>query len=153
FPRGERALFLPQKPYIPIATLRAAVAYPDAPETYSEDAITAALVDVGLEHLAGRLDEEQHWSQQLSGGEQQRLAFARALLVKPGWLFMDEASSALDETSEAKLYGMLVERLPDTALVSIAHRSTIARFHDRRLDFAGDGAHATLTPLPGIAAA
>ena len=151
FPKGERLLFLPQKPYIPIATLRAAVAYPDAAETYSDDAIRAALVDCGLPHLVDRLDEEAHWSQQLSGGEQQRLAFARALLVKPRWLFMDEASSALDEDSESKLYGMLIERLPQTALVSIAHRTTIARFHDRRLDFAGDGAHAELTPIPAAA--
>ncbi len=153
FPKGERLLFLPQKPYIPIATLRAAVAYPDAPETYSEDAIKSALVDVGLAHLVDRLDEDQHWSQQLSGGEQQRLAFARALLVKPRWLFMDEASSALDETSEARLYGMLVERLPTTALVSIAHRSTVAPFHDRQLAFAGDGAHATLAAIPALASA
>lgn len=146
FPSGERLLFLPQKPYVPIAPLRAAVAYPDAPETYGDERIRAALEDCGLHDLAGRLDEEQHWAQLLSGGEQQRLAFARALLIQPRWLFMDEATSSLDEPSEAALYRLMVERLPGTALVSIAHRPTLAAFHDRKLTFAGNGASATLLP-------
>jgi putative ATP-binding cassette transporter len=150
FPAGERALFLPQKPYIPIATLRAAVTYPDPPESYDDAAIRATLVDCGLPHLADRLDEEQHWAQLLSGGEQQRLAFARALLLAPRWLFMDEATSALDESAEAHLYRLLIDRLPQTALISIAHRPTLEAFHDRRLPFAGIAGRET--PVPASAA-
>lgn len=135
FPKGERALFLPQKPYIPIATLRAAVTYPDAPESHDDASIKKALSDCGLGNLVDRLDDEQHWAQQLSGGEQQRLAFARTLLLSPRWLFMDEATSALDESAEAQLYKLVIERLPGTALISIAHRSTLEAFHDRRLAF------------------
>ncbi len=134
-PVDDRMLFLPQKAYLPIATLRKATVYPDAPERHDDGAISQALADCGLGHLRDRLDEERHWTQQLSPGEQQRLAFARALLLKPHWLFLDEATSALDEASEARLYRLLVERLPDTALISIAHRPTLAAFHDRRLDF------------------
>ncbi|HEY1721406.1 MAG TPA: ABC transporter ATP-binding protein/permease [Magnetospirillaceae bacterium] len=139
FPKGERLLFLPQKPYIPIATLRAAVSYPDAPESYDDISIRQALTDCGLAHLIDRLDEEHHWAQQLSGGEQQRLAFARALLLKPRWLFMDEATSALDEPAEAELYRLLIDRLPGTALISIAHRPTLEAFHDRRVAFGDRG--------------
>ncbi len=146
FPSGERLLFLPQKPYVPIAPLRAAVAYPDAPETYGDERIRDALVACGLNELASRLDEEQHWAQLLSGGEQQRLAFARALLIQPRWLFMDEATSSLDELAESVLYRLMVERLPGTALISITHRPTLAAFHDRRLAFDGNGASATLLP-------
>lgn len=139
-PAGERVLFLPQRPYLPIASLAAAVAYPDAPETHGHARIAAALADCGLSRLEGRLDEERHWSQELSAGEQQRLAFARALLLVPRWLFCDEASSALDEASERALYGLLVARLPETAIVSIAHRPALAAFHQRVARFVPAGA-------------
>ena len=154
FPKDERLLFLPQKPYLPIAPLRATVAYPDPPETFDDERIAAALSDCGLGHFAARLDEEQNWAQIMSGGEQQRLAVARAILVAPRWLFLDEATSALDEESEAALYRLLIERLPHTAIVSIAHRPALAAFHDRNLTFAGDGEHLTARPanIPAAAA-
>jgi putative ATP-binding cassette transporter len=128
-------LFLPQKPYIPIASLRAAVTYPNDPKAHADDEIRAALTDCDLSALADRLDEENHWAQQLSPGEQQRLAFARALLSKPRWLFLDEATSALDEAAEVGLYRLVLDRLPEVSLISIAHRRTLEQFHDQRLVF------------------
>ncbi|OLN25586.1 ABC transporter ATP-binding protein [Desulfovibrio sp. DV] len=130
-----RSLFLPQRPYLPIATLAAAVAYPDAPETYGNERIAQALADCGLPHLTSLLDEERHWTQELSAGEQQRLAFARAILLAPDWLFCDEATSALDEASQMELYALLTARLPDAAIVSIAHRPSLAVFHHRIVRF------------------
>src|SRR5262249_8779012 len=99
-PEGVRVMVVPQKPYIPIAPLRAAVAYPAEPGLYGDDAIRKALEDVHLGNLASQLDREDMWSQRLSGGEQQRVALARALLMRPDWLFLDESSSALDEKLE-----------------------------------------------------
>ena len=100
-----------------------------------------ALETVGLTEIAGRLDEETNWALQLSPGEQQRLAFARTLIQKPGWLFLDEATSALDETTEAGLYRLVRERLPETMMFSIGHRETLRSFHARQLTvkLAGDG--------------
>jgi len=146
-PAGARTLFLPQKPYLPIATLREAVLYPGGPaEGVGDAAIRGALEAVGLASFSGRLDEERHWAQELSGGEQQRVAFARALLQRPDWLFLDEATSNLDEASEAQLYALLRERLPDATVVSIGHRGTLAAFHARRLVFAREaGAPGTLS--------
>jgi len=135
-PAGGRVLFIPQKLFLPIAALRQAVVYPDASGDYCTASIKAILVDVGLSYLAGQLDTEQHWQQQLSPGEQQRLAFARALLIKPQWLFLDEATSALDEAGEAQLYQLILDRLPGTAIISIAHRPSLLRFHDQRLELA-----------------
>ena len=133
-PAGARMLFLPQKPYLPIATLRDAVLYPGgAPDDVTDVNIRATLEAVGLPGLAGRLDEERHWALELSGGEQQRIAFARALLQRPDWLFLDEATSALDESTEAMLYTLLAERLPQTTVLSIGHRGTLAAFHGRRI--------------------
>jgi putative ATP-binding cassette transporter len=134
-PEGERLLFLPQKPYLPIATLKAALTYPDSPDPYPTARIEEVLAACGLASFADRLDVEDHWSQCLSPGEQQRLAIARALLLAPRWLFLDEATAALDEASEVMLYRLLVDRLPSTALVSIAHRPTLAAFHDRTIVF------------------
>jgi putative ATP-binding cassette transporter len=134
-PQGARVLFLPQKPYIPIAPLRDAVAYPGRPGEFPDDAVRAALADVGLEAFASRLDERDNWSMRLSGGEQQRLAIARALLHAPDWLFLDEATASLDEASERRLYELLNARLPRAAIVSIAHRPTVAPFHARRVAF------------------
>jgi putative ATP-binding cassette transporter len=143
-PRGARVLFLPQKPYIPIATLRDAVVYPGEPGTLADDVVRAALEDVGLAALAERLDERENWSMRLSGGEQQRLAIARALLHAPDWLFLDEATAALDEAAERRLYELLVARLPRAAIVSIAHRPTVAAFHARRVAFVPAGARMAL---------
>jgi putative ATP-binding cassette transporter len=138
-------LFLPQKPYLPIGRLREALAYPAAADAFAESALREALAAVGLPALADRLEEDQHWAQVLSGGEQQRVAFARALLQAPDWLFLDEATSALDEYSESALYQLLAQRLPRTTVVSIGHRSSLAAFHPRRLVFEPHaGAPATL---------
>jgi putative ATP-binding cassette transporter len=92
-----------------------------------------ALEAVGLPRLARRLDEPSHWALQLSPGEQQRIAFARALVQKPGWLFLDEATSAVDEATEVRLYRLLRERLPGTTVFSVGHRTTLSPFHARRL--------------------
>jgi putative ATP-binding cassette transporter len=92
-----------------------------------------ALEAVGLPELAGRLEEAGHWALQLSPGEQQRIAFARALVQKPDWLFLDEATSALDEPTEARLYRLVRERLPGTAVFSVGHRGTLSPFHARQL--------------------
>jgi putative ATP-binding cassette transporter len=132
-PAGARALFLPQRPYLPSGALRRAVCYPLAAEAVAEADVAAALEAVGLARLAARLEEEDAWDRRLSGGEQQRLAFARALLVKPGFLFLDEATASLDPPAEAALYTLLRERLPGTAILSIAHREAVARLHDRAL--------------------
>jgi putative ATP-binding cassette transporter len=132
-PAGAKALFLPQKPYIPIGTLAEALCYPDKPEAHGATEIGEALALCQLSHLADRLDESANWSMMLSPGEQQRLSFARALLVRPDWLFLDEASSALDEATESRMYELLAERLPGATVVSIAHKPSVLRFHDRRL--------------------
>jgi len=142
-PMSFHALFLPQRPYFPVGSLRSAVCYPSRPETYSDDAIKEALQAVGLPHLIRRLDETLNWSMQLSGGEQQRVAFARTLLEKPSWLFLDEATSNLDQTSQADLYQLIIRRLPGTTLVSIAHRDELARYHSQRVELhpRPEGAH------------
>ena len=133
-PPGQSSLVLPQRPYIPLGTLRGAVVYPATTDQFPDEAIREALVAAQLPQLADRLDEVDAWDQRLSGGEQQRLAIARAVLAKPQWLFPDESTAALDEPSEAALYRMLRERLPETTIVSIGHRSTLHALHDRRID-------------------
>jgi vitamin B12/bleomycin/antimicrobial peptide transport system ATP-binding/permease protein len=130
---AERSLFLPQRPYIPLGSLRHVVSYPHPPDTHSQEEIAQALQDVGLPLLVARLDNDENWPQLLSGGEQQRVALARALLAKPDWLFLDEATASLDPDAEAELYRMLKTRLPNTTLVSIAHRPSVAAFHERHL--------------------
>ncbi len=139
-PHGANVLVLPQKPYLPLGTLRGALAYPGPQEAFSPEEIEEVLNAVGLEHLRDGLDETAYWSDRLSVGEQQRLSVARALLQKPDWLFLDEATSALDEQSEAMLYRLMLERLPDAAIVSIAHRSSLVVFHDRFLELRPDAA-------------
>ena len=130
---GAKLLVLPQKPYLPFGTLAEALAYPEKPEGFDPAEFDAALAAVGLSRLSGRLAEETSWPHVLSLGEQQRVSFARALLSKPDILFLDEATSAVDEEGEAALYRLLKERLPDATVVSIGHRSTLQPFHKERL--------------------
>jgi putative ATP-binding cassette transporter len=132
-PDGARVMLLPQKPYIPMGTLRAAVTYPATPDQSDDMSVRAALETAQLGAFADKLDIEDVWSQRLSGGEQQRLAVARALLVKPDWLFLDEATSAMDEDMEHAIYRILREKLPQTTVVSIGHRSTLVPLHQRHL--------------------
>ncbi|HMH75129.1 MAG TPA: ABC transporter ATP-binding protein/permease [Candidatus Udaeobacter sp.] len=141
-PRDGRVLFLPQKPYLPIGTLREVVSYPTPPGGIDDSALREALDAVGLSALTGRLGEHAHWALALSPGEQQRIAFARALVQKPAWLFLDEATSALDEESEVRLYTLLRARLPGVTVVSVGHRSTLRPFHARSLVVTPHGAGA-----------
>ena len=129
----ERALFLPQKPYLPIGTLRDVLSYPQTGDTYPAERYEQVLRTCRLEHLIPKLDEVNHWQRLLSGGEQQRLAFARVLLYRPQWLYMDESTSAMDEEDEAMLYQALIDQLPGLSIVSVGHRSSLARFHPRHV--------------------
>jgi putative ATP-binding cassette transporter len=134
---GRRAFFLPQKPYIPLGSLRDALVYPDAGTDLERERLVAVLETVGLGHLAGDLDKVDNWAQRLSGGEQQRLAFARVLLAEPAIIFLDEATSALDEMSEAELYRMLRALPWHPTIISVGHRGTLRAFHDAIFDIAG----------------
>ena len=130
----EGSMFLPQRPYLPHGRLRAALAYPEAVDAYTDDALQQVLAQVRMGHLAASLDMENNWSQKLSGGEQQRVAIARTLLKQPRWIFADEATSALDEATEALLYQQLLAMVQAQGggMLSIAHRASVAAFHARR---------------------
>ncbi len=143
-PALGKSLFLPQRPYFPLGTLRHAITYPDAVADHGDAEIRDALRACGLAYLEPALDRDEPWTQRLSGGEQQRLAIARALLARPDWLFLDEATASLDPESEAELYALLRQRLPAATIVSIAHRPTVAALHDRRAVLE-DG---RISPLP-----
>ncbi len=132
-PASGSHLFLPQRPYFPQGTLRDAVSYPAEAARFSDAEIVAVLEKVGLPALTSQLDRADSWGQRLSGGEQQRLAVARALLIKPDWLFLDEATASLDSTSESELLAILRQSLPTTTLVSIAHRQEVVAQHDVQL--------------------
>ena len=128
----DGSTFMPQRPYFPEGTLRQALAYPGSAEDYADEALKNALYDALLPHLVNDLDVAGHWTQQLSGGEQQRLALARVLLKRPRWIFADEATSALDEAAEKTLYDKLLTMVREEGggLVSIAHRPSVASHHD-----------------------
>ncbi|MGU9830638.1 ABC transporter ATP-binding protein/permease [Pseudomonas sp. LF242] len=134
---AARYLFLPQKPYLPIGTLKAVLSYPQDDSAYTAERYAQVLETCRLPHLVARLDEANHWQRMLSPGEQQRLAFARALLFAPQWLYMDEATSAMDEEDEATLYQALIDELPGLSIVSVGHRSSLKRFHGRHVRIDG----------------
>ena len=138
-PKGAKLMILPQRPYFPVASLEEAVIYPAEHGDFTAEQITEVLSAVGLPALAPKLAEEAHWNRILSLGEQQRLGIARAILHRPDYLFLDEASASLDEPAEAKVYRLLHERLPSTTIISIGHRSTLKVFHHRHLTLHTDG--------------
>jgi vitamin B12/bleomycin/antimicrobial peptide transport system ATP-binding/permease protein len=135
-----RAFFLPQKPYIPLGNLRDALTYPDDGTGIERERLVKVLDQVGLGHLAPDLDKIDNWAQRMSGGEQERLAFARVLLAEPATIFLDEATAALDEESEATLYGMLRDLPWHPTIISVGHRSTLRAFHEGVFDLPGHGA-------------
>ena len=145
-PAGDRPLFLPQRPYLPMGSLRDVLVYPFGMAAPDDERLRQALHLVGMATLADQLDEVKLWSHTLSLGEQQRLAFARVLIHRPPWLFLDEASSALDEPAEQALYGLLLEQLLETAIVSVGHRSSLLAFHERCLRLDGRG-NWTMEPI------
>jgi putative ATP-binding cassette transporter len=132
---GAKLFMMPQRPYVPLGTLRRAASYPQAAESVDETTLRKALQKVGLGQLIDRLDEEDvAWDQVLSGGEKQRLGFARLLLEKPDIVVMDEATSALDTESQGQLMSMLGQELPDLAVISVGHRAELEQFHERKLN-------------------
>lgn len=138
-PANARVLFLSQQSYLPIDTLKAALAFPSPPDTFSDAECRDALAAVNMDQYASELSTPAHWARRLSGGEQQRLAAARALLQKPDYLFLDEATSALDVETEEAVYEALHARLPNTAMVSVAHRETLGRFHQHTMTLRATG--------------
>ncbi len=135
-PKKAQVLFLPQRGYLPIGTLREAIAYPAPESAYKDLAVQHYLDLCRLPHLKDKLDLPDNWSQRLSPGEQQRLAFVRVLLTRPQILFLDEATRALDGTTEDALFELIIKELPDAAIVSIAHREAVAKYHHIRWQFA-----------------
>lgn len=147
-PRDAKVLFLPQKPYLPLGTLKQAVCYPGPSEDVSDATASEALEACRLEHLKNRLHESANWSLALSSGEQQRLAFARILINQPDWVFLDEATSAVDEETERHLYELIRERLKNVTMLSIAHRPTVTTFHQRRIQIEPERQAISAAPLP-----
>jgi len=132
-PQGQSSLFLPQKLYLPIGTLRDSVLYPQQPAGITDADIRKVMELCRLSEFAGKLDEIADWSHILSLGEQQRIAFVRAILQQPHWLFLDEATSAIDEGTEAALYKLLREHLANSSIISVGHRNTLLDYHDHKL--------------------
>lgn len=152
-PEPFDCLVMPQKPCLPVGTLRAALAYPRPADAHDDESFFRALALVELSGLAARLDEEAHWAQVLSGGEQQRLALARVFLHRPAWLFLDEATSAIDEDAELAFYRRLRAALPDLTYVTIAHRSSLRQAHARhfKIEPTGEGTLILREPAADLA--
>jgi len=138
-PAKAKLMMLPQRPYFPVGSLKAATVYPAEAGAFDADRVKGVLAAVGLPQLASQLEDDAHWNRILSLGEQQRLGLARALLHAPQYLFLDEATASLDEASEARLYRLLEQTLPTTTIVSIGHRSSLEAFHERHLVLLRDG--------------
>jgi putative ATP-binding cassette transporter len=134
-PEGQKIMYLPQKPFMPIGSLRDALLFPDKDLPVSDDVIKSLLSECGLSELENRLHEVGPWSQQLSPGEQQRIAIIRVLLQKPDWIFLDESTSALDLAYEKQMYDLLKSKLPRCSLISVGHRPSLEQYHDVQVDF------------------
>jgi putative ATP-binding cassette transporter len=152
-PMDAKVMLVPQRPYFPVATLAAAITYPARTGTFDDAQLVDTLTAIGLPGLIPRLHEEAHWNRMLSGGEQQRLAIARVLLHAPDYLFLDEATAALDEAAEALLYRLMQERLPGATIISIGHRSTLGAFHRRRVGFIREQSRYEVRDVPLVSAA
>jgi putative ATP-binding cassette transporter len=140
--RFDGLFLMPQEPYVPLGTLRRAVAYPLSPDEVDDAMVRKTVEEVGLGHFLDRLDEDTTWEHVLSGGEKQRLAFARVLIQRPETIVMDEATAALDSLSQEQLMRLLLERLPDATVISVGHRPELEAFHTRKLvlEHRADGA-------------
>ncbi len=138
-PQSEQSLFVPQKPYMPIDTLRKALIYPYLNYTVSDKELVETLTLCRISYLAARLEEVGDWGKFLSLGEQQRIAFVRILLQQPEWLFLDEATSALDDDNQTLMYSLVIKKMPNTVIVSVGHRKSIADYHNCKLVLDGLG--------------
>jgi putative ATP-binding cassette transporter len=143
-PPREEMMFLPQKPYMPLGSLRQAVTYPANVRDFTDEQIKGALARVGLPEFINRLDEDERWDRLMSLGQQQRLAFARVLLQRPRWVFLDEATAALDEENQQRVMSIFDDELIESAVVSIGHRPGLEAFHKRKLQLIGGPAGARL---------
>ena len=152
-PKDAKVMLLPQRPYFPVATLATAVSYPAKAATFDDARLAEVIAAVGLPEWSSRLAEEAHWNRMLSQGEQQRLAVARALLQQPDFLFLDEATAALDEEAEAMLYRLMQERLKGTTMISIGHRATLRAFHRRHVEVVPGEAVSQVRDVPLVSAA
>lgn len=146
-PAGGHILALPQRPYFPLGTLRQALAYPTLAEEVNDTALREAMAAAGLSHLADRLDEEAEWGTVLSGGEQQRVAFARALIARPAVLLLDEAVTTLEESDGAELYRTIARHLPETIVISIGRPVALSAHHQRAVVLSGAPASAKARPV------
>jgi putative ATP-binding cassette transporter len=141
-------MFLPQRPYLPLGTLASAVSYPKPADTFAREDIEAALERVGLGEFIPQLDREERWDQVLSVGQQQRLGFARLLLHKPRWVFLDESTGALDEENQNRVMSIFEQELAGSAVVSIGHRPGLEKFHTRTLEVVTSSGGAMLRRKP-----
>jgi putative ATP-binding cassette transporter len=146
-PANGRVLALPQRPYFPLGTLRQALTYPTLAEHVDDTVLREAMAAAGLSHLANRLDEEAEWGTVLSGGEQQRVAFARALIARPAVLLLDEAVTTLEESDGAELYRTIAKHLPETIVISIGRPAALSAQHRRSVVLAGAPASARGKPV------
>ena len=126
-------MFLPQRPYLPLGTLRAALCYPASPDSFEDAGVREALQRCGLSEFEGDVDRNERWDRTLSLGQQQRVAFARVLLHKPRWIFMDEATSALDDENQASMLTLFTQELAGASVMYIGHRPGLEEFHTRTL--------------------
>ncbi|MGF9760208.1 ABC transporter ATP-binding protein/permease [Microvirga sp. 0TCS3.31] len=147
-PKPEQMMFLPQRPYLPLGTLRAAISYPASPDTFDDNDVRAALERCGLGEFLDMLDRHERWDRSLSLGQQQRVAFARVILHKPQWVFMDEATSALDEENQASMLALFENELKGASVLSIGHRPGLEAFHTRTLHIRKTSEGAVLLARP-----